>query len=60
MAGEPAKAEEGEGGKLCHACIQHLRDEKEGRKCLERMIKHFKRQKKVMENTLAEIQEIFY
>ncbi len=44
--------------KCMKECILHLGSEKEGQKCLNRMIKHFSRQKKVIEKTLAALRDI--
>jgi len=38
------------------ACAQHLGDEKEKQKCLNRMIKHFTKEKLVAEKTLEKLQ----
>jgi ferredoxin len=37
------------------ACAEHLGDEKERQKCLNRMIKHFNKEKLVAEKTLEEL-----
>ncbi|MFW5927642.1 MAG: DUF362 domain-containing protein [Thermoplasmatota archaeon] len=38
-----------------NACAEHLGDEKEADKCLHRMIKHFNKEKTVIEKTLKEL-----
>ncbi len=40
------------------ACIRYLGGEEEGRKCLQRMIKHFTREKEIAEATVAEIRKL--
>lgn len=40
------------------ACIQHLGNEEEGKKCLNRMIKHFMREKKIAEKTVQALKEL--
>ncbi|MDY6793931.1 MAG: 4Fe-4S binding protein [Actinomycetota bacterium] len=40
------------------ACVQHLGSKEEGRKCLNRMIKLFNKQKTVAEKTLEELEKI--
>ena len=42
--------------RFMEACKEHLGDDKEKKKCLERMIKHFNREKLVAEKTLEEIE----
>jgi ferredoxin len=42
--------------KFMDACGKHLGDEKEKQKCLNRMMKHFKREKIVAEKTLEKLQ----
>jgi ferredoxin len=38
------------------ACAKHLGEEKEKKKCLNRMIKHFNKEKIVLEKTLEKLQ----
>jgi hypothetical protein len=38
------------------ACIRHLGDEKEGKKCLNRLLKHFNKEKTVIEQTLERLE----
>lgn len=40
------------------ACIHHLGKEKEGAKCLQRMIKHFAREKSIIEETIEELKKL--
>ena len=40
------------------ACIQHLGSEEEGQKCLNRMIKHFMREKTIAEKTVRVLKEL--
>jgi len=40
------------------ACATYLGDEKEKQKCLNRMIKHFNREKIVIEKTLEKLQQL--
>ena len=40
------------------ACIEHLKDESEGPKCLNRMKKHFNKQKIVAEKTLERLDQL--
>jgi len=40
------------------ACKEHFGDDKEKNKCLERMIRHFKRKKLIAEKTLEEIESL--
>ena len=44
--------------KFMKACVEHLGDDKEAAKCLERMIKHFNKEKIVAERTLEEIDKL--
>jgi len=39
-------------------CEEHLRDKKEKGRCLERMIKHFNREKVIAEKTIEELEEL--
>jgi len=41
--------------KFMDACAQHLGDEREKQKCLNRMIKHFTKEKSVAEQTLEKL-----
>jgi hypothetical protein len=40
------------------ACEKHLGDAKEQQKCLNRMIKHFNKEKMVAEKTIEELESI--
>ncbi len=40
------------------ACVKYLGDVKEGKKCLNRMIKHFNKEKIVTEKTLEELEKL--
>ena len=40
------------------ACAKHLDDVREKDKCLERMLKHFQREKLVAEKTLEELMKL--
>lgn len=40
------------------ACAEHLGDAKEKQKCLNRMLKHFNKEKTVIEKTLEELQTL--
>jgi len=40
------------------ACVKYLGNSKEGQKCLNRMIKHFNREKLIAEKTLEEIERL--
>ena len=44
--------------RFMEACKEHLGDDKEKKKCLERMIKHFNREKLIAEKTLEEIESL--
>lgn len=44
--------------KCMDACAKHLDDEREKDKCLERMLKHFQREKLVAEKTLEELMKL--
>jgi len=39
-----------------NACIRYLGDEQEGQKCLNRLLKHFNKEKTVAEKTLERLQ----
>lgn len=39
-----------------NACIRYLGDEQEGQKCLNKLIKHFTKEKTVAEKTLERLQ----
>ena len=39
------------------ACVKHLGDDKQGQKCLNRMIKYFNKEKIVAEKTLEEFEK---
>jgi len=39
-----------------NACIRYLGDEQEGQKCLNRLLKHFNKEKTVVEKTLERLQ----
>ena len=41
-----------------NACAKHLGNEKEKQKCLNRMVKHFNKEKIVAEKTLKELQTL--
>ncbi len=43
---------------LMRACAEHLGDESEKQKCLNRLIKHFKKDKLVAEKTLEKIEAL--
>lgn len=40
------------------ACVEYLGDTKEGLKCLNRMMKHFNKEKIVAEKTIAQLEEV--
>ena len=40
------------------ACVKHLGDDKEGQKCLNRMIKYFNKEKLVAEKTMEELKKL--
>jgi len=40
------------------ACVKHFGDDKEGQKCLNRMIKYFNKEKIVAEKTLEELKKL--
>jgi len=40
------------------ACVKHLGDDKQGQKCLNRMKKHFNKEKIVAEKTLEELDKL--
>ncbi len=44
--------------KSMEACVKYLSDDKEGQKCLNRMIKHFNKEKIVAEKTLEELEKL--
>jgi len=52
------KANLGMTKKFMEACIKHLGDDKEGQKCLNRMLKHFNKEKIVAEKTLEELEKL--
>ena len=52
------KANVEETKKFMQLCAKHLGDAKEKDKCLERMIKYFKKEKLVAEKTLEELEKI--
>jgi ferredoxin len=44
--------------KNMEACAQYLGEAEEKQKCLQRMIKHFTREKNIAEKTVAELQKL--
>jgi ferredoxin len=40
------------------ACVQYLGSEEEGQKCLQRMIKHFTREKNIAEKTVEALKKL--
>jgi len=55
---EDVEANVEETKKFMESCTQHLGDVKEKNKCLQRMIKHYNREKAVAEKTLAALEEL--
>ena len=55
---ENIKANVEETKKFMEACAKYLGDDKENNKCLERMKKHFKREKLIAEKTLEELEKL--
>jgi len=53
---EEVKANVAETKGFMEACAKYLGEEKEKQKCLNRMIKHFNKEKIVVEKTLKELQ----
>lgn len=41
--------------KFIETCVKHLGDDKEGKKCLNRMTKYFNKEKTVAENILMKL-----
>ena len=39
-------------------CVKHLGDDKEGQKCLNRMIKHFNKERIIAEKTLEKLEKL--
>jgi len=44
--------------KNIEACIKHFGKKEEGDKCLQRMIKHFTREKNIAEKTIEKLEEL--
>lgn len=44
--------------RFMEACVKYLGDTKEGLKCLNRMIRHFNKEKIVAEKTIAQLEEV--
>ena len=55
---EEIKVNVGMTEKFMEACVKYLGDDKEGQKCLNRMIKHFNKEKIVAEKTLEELEKL--
>jgi ferredoxin len=44
--------------RFMEACVTHLGDAKEGQKCLNRMLKHFNKEKIVAEKSIEELEKL--
>jgi len=55
---EEIKANVGMTKNFMEACVKHLGDDKQGQKCLNRMIKYFNKEKIVTEKTLEELEKL--